>query len=135
MQHTQQRAQWTLQTWPFSSSLIRSLLQFYQQQIYHFSLIMLYALLGLWFFQVPTLRSIIRGHANSRRSNIWQQNFNSNAFTRISRMNNNVPNHASGQTRDKLRTKKQKKKPVNIAQLIVMADQNKNKPLDLKFCS
>ena len=50
-------------------------------------------------------------------------------------MNNNVPNRASGQTRDKLRTKKQKKKPVSIAQLIVMADQNKNKPLDLKFCS
>ena len=45
-------------------------------------------------------------------------------------MNNNVPNRASGQTRDKLRTKKQEKKTVNIAQLVVMADQNKNKPLD-----
>ena len=51
-------------------------------------------------------------------------------------MNNNVPNRASGQTRDKIGTKKQKKKKtVNIAQLVVMADQIKNKPLNLKFCS
>ena len=50
-------------------------------------------------------------------------------------MNNNVPNRASGQTRDKLGMKKQKKKTVNIAQLVVMADQIKNKPLNLKFCS